>query len=259
MPNRPERRRAARLSGVLLAGALLPAVGALADASRPGDPAPPGDGEHWEFKLTPSLYRTSHAGDAVDVNLRGNLGPHALWLGEYRRGSDFAQTRAGYELTLDGAGGRLIPSLQLASGGFAGGAVNGEIGHTAYALLGYGRTNARDYYNLNFDPNDAWTIGLGLRPQPGANLSLYSVADNRLHTGQHVTHAVGRVELADRQRLTLDLFAKHGRESVGAPEVHGGGLALTWDIRDYFVRVARDRKVNFSADDQTRIALGWRF
>lgn len=238
---------------------ILPVL-SYADASRPGEAGDvAGSGEAWSFKLTPSYYSTSNQPAATDLNLRANNGPHAVWLGYYRRGSEFEQTRTGYEFTLEADYAKLVPSLQLASHGFAGMAANLEIGTSVYALLGYGRTNARDYYNLNFDPNDSVLYGIGTRLTPAANLSLYTVKDNRLHTGQTVTHLVARFLLADRQRLTLDLFGKNGREREDAPKVSGRGLSVTYDYHHVFVRVARDCKVNFSADNQSRISLGMRF
>jgi hypothetical protein len=238
----------------------LPAL-ACADASRPGAAEPAGESgdEGWHFKLTPSWYATSNQHSAADINLRATNGPHALWLGYYQRGGEFEQTRTGYELTVEGDYAKLVPSLQLATHGFAGMAVNLELGTSVYALLGYGRTNARDYYNLNFDPNDSWTFGLGTRLIPSTNLSLFTVKDNRLHTEQVITHLVARVQLPDRQRLTVDLSEKSGRASPEDPKVSGSGLAVTYDYHDVFIRAARDRKVNFSLDDQTRIALGFRF
>jgi hypothetical protein len=234
---------------------------ALADASRPGAAETVGesDDEGWSFKLTPSYYATSNQHSAVDVNLRVNNGPHAIWLGYYQRGSEFEQTRTGYELTIEGDFAKLIPSLQLATHGFAGMAVNLELGKSVFALLGYGRTNARDYYNLNFDPNDSFTFGIGTRLIPSTNLSLFAVKDNRLHTEQVITHLVARIQLQDRQRLTVDLFEKSGRASPEDPKVSGSGLAITYDYHDVFIRAARDRKVNYSMDDQTRVSLGFRF
>lgn len=245
---------------LLLLPLLFVAFGANADASRPGGAEQPADeASEWAFKLTPSYYATSNQHSAVDVNLRANRGPHAVWLGYYQRGNEFEQTRSGYELTLASDYAKLAPSLQWASHGFAGGAVNLELGSAVYALLGLGRTNARDYYNLNFDPNDSVVYGLGTRLLPSTNLSLYTVKDNRLHTEQTVTHAVARYQAAQDQRLTIDLFEKHGRASPDDPSVSGKGLALTYDYHEVFVRLARDHKVNFSFDNQTRISLGMRF
>lgn len=244
---------------VVLALLMLPATG-WADASRPGGGEPVADEiDGWAFKLTPSYYATTNQHSATDVNLRANFGQHALWLGVFRRGGEFEQTRSGYELTLSSDYARLIPSLQVATHGFAGAAVNLEVGRSIYALLGYGRTNAREYYNLNFDPNDSLVLGLGTRLISQTNLSVFNVKDNRLHTEQSVTHAVFRYQPDDRQRLTLDLFEKHGRATPDDPKVSGHGVAFTYDYRDVFVRVARDRKVNFSADDQTRVSVGLRF
>lgn len=234
---------------------------ACADASRPGAAEQAGDSndEGWHFKLTPSYYATSNQHSAADINLRANNGPHALWLGYYQRGAEFEQARTGYELTIEGDYAKLIPSLQLATHGFAGMAVNLELGSSVFALLGYGRTNTKDYYNLNFDPNDAFTIGIGTRLIPRTNLALYAVKDNRLHTEQVISHLVARVQLQDRQRLTFDIFKKSGRESPEDPKVSGSGLAVTYDYHDVFIRAARDRKVNYSMDDQTRVSVGFRF
>jgi len=213
----------------------------------------------WDFKLTPSYYSTSHQTAATDINLRANYGPHAVWLGYYQRGKEFEQTRTGYEFTLDTAFGKMVPSLQLASHGFAGGSLNFEVGHEVFAILGYGLTNARNYYNLNFDPNDNFVYGLGTRLLPATTLSLFTVVDNRLHTGQTVTHAVWRYQATEHQRWTVDLSTKRGRESPDSERVSGSALAISYDYESVFIHLARDRKVNFSADDQTRLSLGLRF
>jgi hypothetical protein len=231
----------------------------LADASRPGDAAAADDSQ-WQFKLTPTYFSTQNQHAAEDINLRANNGPHAVWLGYYQRGSEFEQVRTGYEFTYETAFGKLVPSAQLASHGFVGGSLNAELGGDAiYVLLGFGRTNARDYYNLNFDPNDSITYGLGTRILPKNNFSLFAVKDDRLHTGQMVTHAVWRYQPTDGQRWTVDLSTKHGRASEEEDSVSGKGLSVTYDYHAVFVRLARDRKVNFTSDDQTRITLGARF
>ncbi|WP_428827784.1 hypothetical protein ACLIKD_07375 [Azonexus sp. IMCC34842] len=237
---------------------LGPAALALADPARPGAAEDVGDAA-WDFKLTPSYYATAHQTGASDLNLRADSGPHAVWLGYYRRGNEFEQTRTGYEFTAETPFGKIVPSLQLASHGFAGGSLNAEVGQAIFALVGFGRTNAKDYYNLNFDPNDSITYGLGTRLLPKSMLSLFTVKDNRLHTGQMVTHAVWRYLPAEHQRLTLDLSSKHGRASAEDDSVSGKAVSVTYDYQSVFVRLARDRKVNFTADDQTRLSLGLRF
>jgi hypothetical protein len=215
--------------------------------------------EPWAFKLTPSYYVTTNEKDATDTNLRANHGPHAIWVGYYRRGSEFEQTRTGYEYTAHLPFVQLVPSLQLASGGFVGGSINAQIGDSTYALLGFGRTNARDYYNLNFDPNDSIVYGLGTNLLPESNLSLFTVKDNRLHTDQVVTHAVWRLSPDEHHRWTLDLSSKHGRPTADDAPVSGNALSVTYDDHNVFFRLARDRKVNFSAEDQTRLSIGLRF
>lgn len=218
-----------------------------------------GDAAAWSFKLTPSYYSTSHERDAQDINLRANQGPHAVWLGYYQRGSEFEQTRTGYELTLDSPLGKLVPSFQAATHGFLGGAVNLQFGDPLYGILGFGRTNLRDYYNLNFDPNDSLVYGMGAHLRGEDDLTVLTVKDNRLHTGQMVTHMIWRYHPWAGQRLTVDFASKHGRASINEESVTGRSLALTYDYAAYFIRVAQDRKVNFSREDQTRLALGFRF
>lgn len=247
-----------RLAVLALAGLLAGSGQAWADAVRPGESGETA-GDAWTFKLTPSYYVTSHQADAADLNLRANYGPHALWIGHYRRGEEFEQTRAGYEFTAQLPFGQVVPSLQVASHGFVGGSLTAQIGDPVYALLGFGRTNTRDYYNLNFDPNDSLVYGLGTRLLPRSTLSLFTVKDNRLHTGQMVTHLVWRFWPADRQRWTVDYAAKHGRAGADEPSVAGRALSVTWDYGDWFLRLARDGKVNFTVEDQTRLSLGWRF
>ncbi len=213
----------------------------------------------WAFKLTPSYYVTTHQKDATDINLRTNHGPHALWLGYYQRGKEFEQFRTGYEYTAQLPFGQLVPSLQLASHGFVGGSINAQIGDSIYALLGFGRTNTRDYYNLNFDPNDSVVYGIGTRLLSKSTVSLFTVKDNRLHTGQTITHAVWHILPDEHQRWTIDLSRKHGRATADSEFVSGLALSITYDYHDIFFRLAQDRKVNFTPDDQTRLTIGLRF
>jgi len=100
------------------------------------DTAPQGKAEvaaddAWAFKLTPSYYVTTHEKDAIDLNLRANYGAHAVWLGYYRRDGEFEQTRTGYEYTAQIPYGQLVPSLQLATHGFAGGSINAQVGDSS--------------------------------------------------------------------------------------------------------------------------------
>ena len=213
----------------------------------------------WHFKLTPSVYSNRQAPAASDVNLRGNLGPHALWLGQYRQAGFGEQLRAGYEYTASPDWGQLVYSLQTAERGFAGGALTAQLGHAVYGIVGWGRTNLQPYYNLNFDPNDAITLGLGGDWGQGQQLSLYRIQDDRLHTGQQVTHLVWRIHPSPSQRLSVDLAHKRGRAASEGPWLQGQSLSLTWDWSGHFVRLAHDQRVNFSDDTQTRVSLGWRF
>ena len=213
----------------------------------------------WAFKLTPSVYSNRSAPQATDVNLRGNQGPHALWIGQYSQAGFGEQLRTGYEYTDNPGWGQIVYSLQAAERGFAGGSVTAQIGHQFYAITGWGRTNLRTYYNLNFDPNDAITLGVGAWLNTQHQVSMVQIQDDRLQTGQRVTHLVWRYRPDDTHRLTLDLANKRGRGDADGPLLQGGSVSLTWDWAQYFVRVALDRKVNFTDDTQKRLSLGWRF
>lgn len=213
------------------------------------------------LKFTPTYYHSSAENPAWDFNLRGSLGASNAWVGYYRQGEEFQQLRLGYDYTWDAPFGKLIPSVQYATRGFLGGSINAEIGERYFALLGFGRTNLKPYFNLNFDPNDAITLGLGTRALPRTTLSLYQVRDDRLHTGQRITHLVARYKPNDKSRWTFDVFRKNGRQDADpdSPVLRATGAAVTYDFEPYFVRVANDPYVNFTRNHMVRIAAGMRF
>lgn len=212
-----------------------------------------------EYKFTPTVYFTTHETTAYDLNLRGSRGEHTAWVGFYRRAEEFQQLRLGYENAKQMPFGRLVSSLQYATRGFFGGSVTAEVGEKYFGLVGFGRTNLRPYFNLNFDPNDAITIGAGTRALPNTTLTLFQIRDDRLHTGQRVTHLTARWKPDERTRWTVDLFQKQGREEAGGEVVRGIGLGLTYDFDRYFAKVVSDPHVNFSPNHMLRVAFGVRF
>jgi len=234
-------------------------IGWLLTTHAFAQPAPDINAAALTFKLTPSFYHISNGNHAADLNLRAEYGTqHFAWIGYYRDRQGFTQTRAGYENRADFGYVRTVASAQAATRGFLGGSITAEVGGTTYAIIGWGRTNLRDYYNLNFDPNDAVTLGLGTRAIQDTELSLYTIKDDRLGTGQRVTHLVARHELAKQQRLALDLTYKSGQSTAGN-FVAGSGIAVTYDYEPWFVRVAYDPYVNFTENQMTLFALGRRF
>ncbi len=210
------------------------------------------------FKLTPSYYRSSDGNDASDLNLRASIGDHTVWIGAYRDRAGFSQARAGYEFHQDSEALRVIWSAQLASRGFIGGSVTAEVGGANYAIVGWGRTNLHDYYNLNFDPNDAITVGLGSRAIPDTEVSLFRISDDRLGTHQHVTHCVLRYKSSNVARWTLDASHKSGLTGDDL-FIHGNAVSLTYDYKSLFLRLAEDQFANFTRNRATRISLGARF
>ena len=228
---------------------------------EPNEPARADRSIAW--KLTPSVYNESAGHSAADINLRGNRENDVFWIGKYQRGDEFEQTRAGYERQFSLPLGKFIASGQLASRGFVGASATFEFSHSNktpyFGLLGLGRTNRRPYYNLTFDPNDSTLSGAGWRPNESTATTLYQIRDDRLGTGQRVTHLVWRNKTGKRSRLTVDLVQRAGRADPDAEFFHATGVTLTYDQEPWFVRVAWDPKANFTASNMTRLAIGARF
>ena len=262
--------RAARfLSRALILVTILTSAPAFAIEDRadtePNEPSKADGSIVWKF--TPGIYRETAGRTANDLNLRGNLESNTFWIGRYQRGGEFEQTRAGYERQMAVPLGRIIASGQIASRGFLGGSVTLEADAASIfpsnvvGLLGWGRTNQKPYYNLNFDPNDSVLVGAGWRPDSGMALTLFQVRDDRLRTGQRVTHLVLRRQTGTNSRFTMDLFKRTGRSDSdpGSEIFHANGVALTYDQDPWFVRIAWDPKVNYTNSDMTRLAIGVRF
>lgn len=214
------------------------------------------------FKLTTGLYQLSGgdlpAGPGLDVNLRASSGFGDAWVGWFRSPVQaLTQTRAGWDNTFKLGPVRFVPSLQLASGGFLGGSAYLETGATWFAGAGVGRTNLRPYVNLNFDPNDSWTLAGGYRWGDNHSLALQVVRDNRLNPDQQHTHLVYRTPVNEDERLTLDLLSEKGL--VAGVPIRRLGLSVAYDWPRYFVRIARDPLVNFTTQDMLRLSVGTRF
>jgi len=248
-----------------LAGMMFSGAGnAIEDRANiePNDPVTEQRPIAW--KLTPGIYHETAGRSAFDLNLRGNLVDDTFWIGEYQRGSEFQQLRGGYEHQFSLPFGKLIASAQAASRGFLGGSATFEIGDATvtpfYALAGFGRTNLQPYYNLNFDPNDSTLIGGGWRSADQTKTAtLYRIHDDRLGTGQTVTHLVLRGKTGERSRLTVDLFRREGRSAPDAEYFAATGVSVTYDRDPWFIRLAIDPRANFTASDMTRLAVGMRF
>ena len=216
------------------------------------------DDEGPDYKLTFGRYASSDDNPAIDVNLRAGLGPHTAWFGMYREHAGFRQARAGYEYRLEADASRTTFSIQSASGGVAVGSITAELGGASYAIVGFGRTNVRNYVNLNYDPNDAITLGVGTRAIERIELSLFQVRDDRLHTGQQVTHLVLRRRFDGGQRLSVDLYTKRGLDSDGV-YVNDRSWSLGYDRGPLFVRFAHDPHAGFTPANQNRLSFGTRF
>ncbi len=211
-----------------------------------------------EYKLSLSDYDTQSV-HANDINLRADRDNQRGWVGYYKESSTgFEQWRVGYERT-----DRLVQmdvdtSLQAAAHGFLGGSITATLGDPFFGIIGYGRTNLKPYANLNFDPNDAITLGIGYKKKDGASVTLFLVRDDRVVPGQQNVHLLMRSPLPNKQRITLDIVNKSGPADQGQP-INGTGASVTYDWPSYFLRLAYDPKVNFTQENMTRIAIGMHF
>jgi hypothetical protein len=176
----------------------------------------------------------------------------------YHEDDGFDQVRVGYEFDYHRDWLTLVPSVQAASHGFLGASVYAEGGRAFYAIGGGGRTNLEPYWNLGFDPNDYVQLGGGHRDAAGNTESVFAIHDVRLGTGQTNTHIVVRRYLPREWRLTFDVVRERG-EGDGGVRVRGWSTSADVDWRRWFVRVAEDPHVNYTADRQIRLAGGVRF
>lgn len=210
-----------------------------------------------DFKLTVGAFKFSESGSGVDVNLRHSSDYGNVWLGYFRAPKlDANQWRVGWDKTF-GESIRIQPSVQVASGGFVGGSLNVETGETWVVGAGLGRTNLRTYYNLNFDPNDAWSLLAGYRAENGQSYTASYVRDNRENPDQQHFHLTSRTPLAGKERLTLDLLYKRGL--VDGQRISKIGGTITYDWPRFFVRLAYDPNTNFTPDNAWRLNVGTRF
>jgi hypothetical protein len=237
---------------------MLCALPACADSAAPGnDPSPK------PFKLTFGDYFYDASGEhysGQDLNLRYRRDDTSVWIGTYRDRIFGDQTRGGVDtswqpfVAIELA---IQPSLQYATRGFVGGSLNIQYGKPWYVLAGIGRTDLHPYQNLNFDPNDALTFGVGHVTDGGNTYSLTTIKDDRLRTGQRHTHASAQIVLPRGQRVTFDLLRKTGLGDGGPVNVWGE--SVTYEFRAWFVRAVHDPKQNFGVADATRLSVGIRF
>jgi hypothetical protein len=218
------------------------------------------------FKLTTGLYQYSSpdtaAVQALDINLRHSSALGNVWVGHFAtQTQDLTQDRVGWDhsLPLQSPIGevRLMPSVQLATGGTWNGSFGIETGEHWFVGTGLGRTNLRDSVSLNFDPNDSLTLSGGYRWPNNQSLSFLLVRDNRLNPDQRHLHLILRTPVAERNRLTIDLLMKSGL--VDGDTIERTGLSITHDWPRWFVRVSYDPKANFASQDLWRLSVGTRF
>jgi hypothetical protein len=216
-----------------------------------------------DYKLSLGVYSFSNTGatsnQAADINLRmsSDTVGHA-WVATYRSPWQHAtQERAGWDKTYVVEDWRLTPSLQVATGGFMGGSWNIETGNDFFIGAGLGRTNLKNYYNLNVDPNDSWSFTTGYRWSENRSLALQIIRDNRDNPDQQNIHLVYKHPLLDNSKLTYDVLYKHG--TVENTYIRAYGFSIAYDWHDYQIKCAYDPKTNFTPQNLVRLSFAKHF
>ncbi len=94
---------------------------------------------------------------------------------------------------------------------------------------------------------------------PGQDsLSLQWVRQGNTDVGQRTVHLVYGTPMHGNQTLKVGLSAISGWEPAGGSQQRIG-LSVGYDWPQYFVKLAYDPQVNFTAKDQIRVSLGTRF
>ncbi len=231
----------------------LAAFGLLAGVS----PALASADEGPAFKVTAGYFHLSESGNGLDLNVRHSSDYGNAWVGFFHAPRlDANQWRTGWDNSF-GNTVRIQPSVQAASGGFVGGSLNIETGRTWVVGTGFGRTNLRPYYNLNFDPNDSWSLMGGYRGEASLSVIASYVRDNRENPDQQHFHLTLRTALPESERVTFDVLYKRGL--VEGARINKVGATLTYDWPRYFVRLAFDPNTNFTLDNVWRFSAGMRF
>ena len=226
-------------------------MGATALVARSASAA---DEPNWKLTLGQYFYSTY---SGTDANLRWRGEGTDAWLGLYSDPAFGTQFRAGADTSWQiGPYLQMQPSLQLASRGFVGGSLTLQGGAAWYGIVGFGRTDDRPYFNLNFDPNDALTYGIGHNQDNGWSYSAFVVEDDRFHTGQRDWHVNVQMPHVGN-RATVDVMYKTGLSDAG--RIAAWGTSFTYDWPRWFARIAFDSYQNFSAQSAWRIAGGVRF
>lgn len=216
-----------------------------------------------DWKLSIAQYSDSIAGRATDANLRGSNGSTTFWLGYYNTmgaGDSFRQARMGIEQTIAAGHGRIVPSLQIAGGGFVNYSLTLEAGDSMIKpILGVSRTNEKRFFNINFDPNDCVQLGAAVELPDGKRLLGYAVRDNRINVAQQVVHFVYREPLQSRSRLIFDVFHRSGPTDDPRYLISAWGFSLTSELAPYSIRLVYDPKVNFTSGNMWRFTAAYRF
>jgi hypothetical protein len=212
--------------------------------------------QDYHGKATMAVYEAG-GNPSLDLNVRYSSGDFTSWAGYYGTSENDHQGRAGVEYDLKRSNLFLVPSVQIASHGFVGGSVYSEIGPTVYLIAGASRTNLHPYANLTFDPNESWQLGAGWH-MGDDSLAGYTIWDNRLGTGQQITHLILKHYMPRKRRITLDISYKSGHGDDGV-YVHGLAEQVEYDRRRWFAKGAVDAHANYGPDTMVRIGGGFRF
>lgn len=215
-------------------------------------------GQPTEWKAELGHYFYAGQGDGTDINLRARRGPLGGWVAYYGDPTFGAQWRVGAEWRHQGWDDRLllISTVHASLSGFAASAFTAQVGRPWYLIAGVGRTNGREFYNLDFNPNDMVTLGAGWSHRD-LEIDAFDVRDNRFGTGRRY-HLVVRKGDPHDQLWTMDLARQTGPDVDGV-SMHAWALTAGWESHGWGLRLAYDPRQNATATRATRLTLIHRF
>lgn len=153
---------------------------------------------------------------------------------------------------------RVTPSLFSSDGSLSGGGVWFGQGDTWRLAVGSRRQPAKT--GLGFTPGMGETslVTASYVWADRESLSLQWVRQRDSELGQRTLHLVYGTRWAGNQSMKFGLSAISGWEPVGGSQQRVG-LSVGYDWPSYFVKVAYDPQVNFTARDEVRVSWGTRF
>lgn len=170
---------------------------------------------------------------------------------------DLSLNPPGKRIQLGGV--RVNPSLfSSQGGGIAGAGLWLGKGETWRLAVGTRRQPYRSGLGFAPDAGEQSLVTASYLWSSQQSVSLQWVRQGSTELGQRTVHLVYGTAMSDSQTLKFGISAISGWEPAGGSQQRVG-LSVGYDWPQYFVKLAYDPQVNFSAKEQLRVSLGTRF